>query len=124
MAICDRRSLPVAIYVASASPGEVTLVEPTIHARFLADVPARLIGDLAYDSDPLDAQLLHQFGIDLIAPHKICTTSDPASDSGRLAATAGRPFVATRFHFEWRNQCAVWREGRTGGAPNWAVDRG
>jgi len=29
-----------------------------------------MIGDRAYDSDPLDARLRQQFGIELIAPHK------------------------------------------------------
>jgi len=29
-----------------------------------------MMGDLAYDSDPLDQQLRKDYGIDLIAPHK------------------------------------------------------
>ena len=55
MAIVDRRSLPVAVHVASASPAEVRLVRATLDDRFLADFPPRLIGDKAYDSDPLDS---------------------------------------------------------------------
>jgi hypothetical protein len=54
MAICDGHGLPLAMHLASASPGEVTLVEATLEDRFLSDFPARLIGDKAYDSDPLD----------------------------------------------------------------------
>ena len=53
MAICDGHGLPLAVHLASASPGEVTLVDDTLDARFL-DRPERLIGDSAYDSDPLD----------------------------------------------------------------------
>ncbi len=45
------------------------MVQGTLDARFLKDVPARLIGDKAYDSDHLDAQLKEQ-GITLIAPHQ------------------------------------------------------
>ena len=54
MAIVDRRSLPVAVYVASASPNEVRLIDETLADRFLDVYPPRLIGDRAYDSDPLD----------------------------------------------------------------------
>ncbi len=70
MAISDRHGLPIAIHIASASPHEVKLVIKTIEQRFLNALPKRLIGDKAYDSDPLDKQLTDRYGIDLIAPHK------------------------------------------------------
>lgn len=69
MAIGDRHGLPVAIHVASASPHEVTLVEATLAARFLKELPPRLIGDRAYDSDRLDQHLATAYDIELIAPH-------------------------------------------------------
>lgn len=69
MAIADRTGLPVAIAIASASPHEVTLVETTLNASFLPDNPALLIGDAAYDSDPLD-RALAAVDIELIAPHR------------------------------------------------------
>ena len=53
----------------SARPAEVTLVQATLAARFLAAQPERLIGDKAYDSDPLEAQLAAQ-NIEMIAPHR------------------------------------------------------
>jgi transposase len=70
MAIADRAGLPVAAGIASASPHETTLVEATIDACFLEHAPDRLVGDRAYDSDPLDARLREERGIDLIAPHR------------------------------------------------------
>ena len=70
MAIADRSGLPVAAGIASASPHEVTLVEETIDNGFLEDAPDRLIGDRAYDSDPLDTRLREERGIELIAPHQ------------------------------------------------------
>jgi hypothetical protein len=70
MAIVDRRSLPVAVHVARASPAEVRLVRPTLDDRFLANFPPPLIGDKAYDSDPLDEELRQECAVDLIAPHK------------------------------------------------------
>ena len=69
MAIADGGGLPVAITIASASPHETQLVEQTLNASFLADNPDRIIGDAAYDSDPLD-RTLAAFDIELIAPHR------------------------------------------------------
>ncbi len=69
MAVADRTGLPVAVDVGSASPHEVTLVESTLANRFMDALPERLIGDRAYDSDPLDARLAEQ-GIEMIAPHR------------------------------------------------------
>ncbi len=70
MAVADGAGLPLAIYTDSASPHEVKLVEKTLCRRFTDDRPKRLIGDKAYDSDPLDKQLRDGFEIELIAPHK------------------------------------------------------
>jgi transposase len=69
MAVADRAGAPVAVYVTSAAPHEVTLVEPTLQASFVPAPPERLIGDKAYDSDPLDARLARQH-IELIVPHR------------------------------------------------------
>ncbi len=69
MAVADRAGLPLAVHATSASPHEVTLVEPTLTSRFIDDSPQRLVGDRAYDSDPLDERLKSQ-GIEMIAPHR------------------------------------------------------
>jgi transposase len=69
MAVADGHGLPIAVDVASASPAEVKLVHATLDARFVEEVPERLIGDKAYDSDPL-AETLAEVGIELIAPHR------------------------------------------------------
>ena len=70
MAIADSHALPIAIRVTSASPNESTLVEGTLAQRHIAAVPQRLIGDKAYDSDPLDARLQQLHGIEVIAPNR------------------------------------------------------
>ena len=57
MAIADRSGLPLAAWIESASPHEVKLVEATLNAMFIDEDPERLIGDKAYDSDKLDAEL-------------------------------------------------------------------
>jgi len=69
MAVADRTGLPLAVYVTSASPHEITLVAQTLETGFLSEAPQRLIADRVYDSDPLDSRLRQQ-GIELIAPHK------------------------------------------------------
>jgi transposase len=69
MAIADGSSLPLAVYAASASPHEITLVEETLSERFVEERPSRLVGDRAYDSDPLDEALMAE-GIEMIAPHR------------------------------------------------------
>ncbi len=81
MAVADRAGLPIALHLESASPHEVTLVEATLASRFLPSPPKRLIGDRAYDSDPLDARLL-ALGIDLIAPHRR-NRKKPKTQDGR-----------------------------------------
>ena len=70
MAICDGHGLPLAVHVASASPYEPHLVPATLEARFLPELPRRLIGDRGYDSDGLDEQLMTTYGIEMIAAHR------------------------------------------------------
>ena len=70
MAIADSHGLPLAICAESAGPAEVKLVAQTLEQRFVADVPERLVGDKAYDSDRLDAEVLEGFGAEVIAPHR------------------------------------------------------
>jgi hypothetical protein len=44
-----------------------------------------MIGDRAYDSDPLDARLQQQHGIELVAPHQI---EPQSAQNPRRAQTA------------------------------------
>ena len=54
MAIADGAGLPIALCTASASPHETKFVKELINHCITEDKPERLIGDKAYDSDPLD----------------------------------------------------------------------
>lgn len=69
VAVADGHSLPLTVSVQSASPHESQLVEEVLAQSFLNTLPARLIGDKAYDSDRLDQHLWQRYGIELIAPH-------------------------------------------------------
>jgi transposase len=82
MGIADGHGLPLALRTESASPAEVKLVPATLEARVVAEVPERLIGDKAYDSDGMDEQLMQNYGTELIAPNKV---------NRRLPTQDGRP---------------------------------
>jgi hypothetical protein len=69
MAIADRQGRPVAVHLESATPHEVTLVYATLAERFVSQLPVRLVGDNAYESDRLDAELARH-GVELIVPHR------------------------------------------------------
>jgi transposase len=98
MAIADRAGLPLAVHVEAASPHEVTLVEPTLAACVVAARPEHLIGDKAYDSDPLDARLAEQ-GIELIAPHR-ANRKKPKTQDGRPLRRYKRRWKVERL-FAW-----------------------
>jgi transposase len=74
------------------------LVESTLANRFVEEAPQRLIGDRAYDSDPLDERLREQ-GIELIAPHR-ANRSKPATQDGRILRRYRRRWKVERL-FAW-----------------------
>jgi transposase len=99
MAICDGHGLPLAVHVASASPAEITLIDATLEGRFLADYPPRLIGDKAYDSDPLDERLMNEWAIEVIAPHRD-NRRRPSTQDGRPLRRRRRRWQVERL-FAW-----------------------
>ena len=115
MTVADRAGLPLAVYAASAGPHEVSLVQGTLAEVLTPERPARLIGDKAYDSDPLDAELAER-GIELIAPHR-SNRKKPRTQDGRKLRRYKRRWkverlnawlqnfrrVATRFDYHVEN---------------------
>ena len=69
VAITEKSGRPVSVLITDASCHEVRLVEPALDACWTSENPAVLIGDKAYDSDPLDA-VLRCRGTEMVAPHK------------------------------------------------------
>ena len=98
MAVADSHGLPVAVYAASASPHEVSLVEGALAEVLTAERPRRLIGDKAYDSDPLDEELAAE-GIELIAPHR-ANRKKPRTQDGRKLRRYRRRWKIERL-FAW-----------------------
>ena len=70
MGLSDAEGVPLAVHACSVSPHEVTLVEATFDDCVLNELPEKVIGDKAYDSDKLDETLLEERGVELITPHK------------------------------------------------------
>jgi transposase len=101
MVIADATGLPLAVHAASASPHEVTLVEATLAQTLTVGQPRRLIGDRAYDSDPLDQRLAVQ-GIALIAPHR-SNRSKPRTQDERVLRRYRRRWKIERL-FAWLNK--------------------
>jgi transposase len=64
----DRHGLPIAVWTASGERHETKLVHDALAARFGEELPKKLVGDRAYDSDTLDAEL-RDSGVEMIAPH-------------------------------------------------------
>lgn len=91
IALADDHSLPLAVSIESASPHESQLVEGVLGHSFLDTLPARLIGDKAYDSDRLDRDLAERYGIEMIAPHR---------GERRMPTQDGRPL--RRYRRRWR----------------------
>ena len=83
MVVADGAGLPISVHAASASPHEITLVRETLGACFAPGNPERLVGDRAYDSDPLDAEL-QQKGIEMIAPHRKNRKKKKTQDGRKL----------------------------------------
>lgn len=67
--ITDGKGVPLSVSVASAGVGETAIVQQTLGFIQEDAHPSRLVGDKAYDSDPLD-NMLAELGIEMIAPHR------------------------------------------------------
>ena len=87
MAIVECHGLPVALWVESAPPHEVTLIHKALHHRFTRRYPKQLIGDKAYDSNPLDTRLKKSRGIEMIAPHRMVLNRKQAPTQDRRPLT-------------------------------------
>jgi transposase len=96
MGVVDAHGAPLALCIESAAPAEVRLVEDTLEERFLRALPERLIGDKAYDSNQLDADLAGR-GITMISPNR---TGTRATQDKRVLRRYQRRWKVERF-FAW-----------------------
>ncbi len=110
MVLVDARGLPVAVDTAPATRHESQLVQQMVDFMLPAETPERIIGDKAYDSDPLDEELA-QDAIELIAPHRSNRRPENRSQDGRPLRRSARRWTVERTiawlqHF--RRLCIRW----------------
>jgi Transposase DDE domain len=84
MAIVDRHGLPLSVSTHAANHHEVRLVQLCFDFYMIEAKPENLIGDRAYDSDPLDDELRND-GIEMIAPHRSNRSKPPTQNRRRLS---------------------------------------
>lgn len=82
MVLVDARGLPVAVTTGSASPHESTLVQQLFDFMLTVELPERVIGDKAYDSDALDEDM-DDLGVEMIAPHRKSRKPENVTQDGR-----------------------------------------
>ena len=94
MLLVDGAGLPLAVAIDSASPAEVSLIEPLLDQAVTPYVPERLIYDRAADSDSLRQRLASR-GIELICPHRRGRVR-PATQDGRPLRRFRRRWIVER----------------------------
>lgn len=92
--IVDGKGVPIALSQAPADRGETQMVQQTLAFAAEELPPERLIGDKAYDSDPLD-EALAELGIEMIAPHRKNRRPENKTQDGRALRRYPR-----RWHIE------------------------
>ena len=107
MAIVDRHGLPLSVSTHAANHHEVRLVQLCFDFYMIEAKPEILIGDRAYDSDPLDDDL-RKDGIEMIAPHRSNRRKCPTQDGRRLRRYARRWLVERFFAWlQWQRRILV-----------------
>ena len=105
MVVVDGEGIPLACHLDSASPAEVTLLEPTLDNLAVRSIeddeappqPERLVLDKGYDSDHLRERLLDERDIEVVCPHRSNRTRPPLQDGRALRRYSRRWKVERTF---------------------------
>ena len=93
--VVEGKGIPLGLSVDSASVGETAMVQQTLAFGEPAVQPEHLIGDKAYDADPLD-ETLAELGIEMIAPHRSNRRPDTVTQAGRPLRRYRRRWIVER----------------------------
>jgi transposase len=112
MILVDARGLPVAVDTAPASHHESKLVQRLFDFVLPREGLQRVVGDKAYDSDALDAELAER-GVEMIAPHRSNRRPENRTQDGRPLRRMTRRWKVERTiawlqHF--RRLCIRWEK--------------
>ena len=126
MVLMDARGFPVAVDTTSASPHESELVQRLFDFMLTAEVPPRVIGDKACDSDRLDEQIAH-LRIQMIAPHRRNRKLEDITQDGRPLRRYDRRWKVERtiswiqnfrrLRIRWGNRLRCSEDSFTSDAP-------
>lgn len=100
MAMADDRGLPMSIFIADGSRHDVVLTDATLDSAIVDILPARLIGDKAWDSGKLQESLRTERFIELIAPKRGGKRPSRRRQDGRSLRRARRRWMVERL-FAW-----------------------
>lgn len=112
MVLVDARGLPVAVDTMSAAPHECTLVQGLFDFMLTREMPERIIGDKAYDSDRLDDALADE-GVELIAPHRSNRLPENLTQDARPLRRYARRWTVERtigWFQNFRRLCIRWEK--------------
>lgn len=112
MVLVDARGLPVAIDTAPADAHESRCVQALFDFMLTQQTPPRVIGDKAYDSDKLDAELA-EGGVELIAPHRNNRRPDRVTQDRRPLQRLTRRWTVERtisWIQNYRRLCIRWEK--------------
>jgi transposase len=112
MVLVDARGLPVAVNTMSANPHESKLVQGLFEFMLTAEMPERIIGDKAYDSDALDEEMAEK-GVEMIAPHRSNRKPENVTQDGRPLRRYARRWTVERtisWFQNFRRLCIRWEK--------------
>ena len=110
MLLVDAKGRPLAAYSTEAGPHESRLVQGLFDFMVTRDVPSRIVGDKAYDSDALDASLAAR-DIEMIAPNR-SNRHEPTQDGRPLRRYQRRWTVERSISWlqNFRRLCIQWEK--------------
>ena len=111
MVLVDARGLPVAVDTAPANRAENRLVQQLFDFMLPTESPpSRVVGDKAYDSDALDAEMRER-GVEMISPHRKNRRRDTRTQDGRPLRRYARRWTVERtisWFQNFRRLCIRW----------------
>jgi transposase len=112
MVLVDANGLPVAACSETAQCHEGHLVQELFQFMITDQKPERLIGDKAYDSDKLDAEMAEE-GVEMIAPHRGGRRPENQTQDGRPLRRYRRRWKVERtiaWLQNYRRLCIRWEK--------------
>jgi transposase len=112
MVLVDAQGLPVAVDTAPANSHESTLVQQLFTFVLTEEIPDKVIGDKAYDSDKLDAAMKGA-GVEMIAPHRANRLPENKTQDGRQLRRFSRRWTVERtiaWLQNYRRLCIRWEK--------------